>query len=238
MLKKKTESRNQHENVMNPGEIDLEHKLKELAPASVPEAMLDRFARAMDESRAEVRAARTKVVEVPLDRELTSLEETLGKLVPHGMPENMISRLDDAMSRWHEKVPLEEKVVSLNARAGAERRSLRPGWRAVAAMAVLGIGTAFLTEGNAGFGRVSDHRIPVHHKGEATPVVFTSAPGEARVSVLSTNDHGVMWTEEGLPVRCVEVESENEIRFENRKGEKIIIARPKKEITFTPVKFD
>ena len=49
-----------------------------------------------------------------MDAELNKLEEELKKLSPLGMPDDMISRLDNAMARWHEQVPVEEKIVPLN----------------------------------------------------------------------------------------------------------------------------
>ena len=72
-----------------------------------------------------------------MDAELNKLEEELKKLSPLGMPDDMISRLDSAMARWHEHVPVEEKIVPLNQEPAAATGNWL-GWRSVAAVAVMG----------------------------------------------------------------------------------------------------
>ena len=81
-----------------------------------------------------------------MDAELNKLEEELKKLSPQGMPDDMISRLDSAMARWHEHVPVEEKIVSLNPEP-AESTGNWLGWRSVAAVAVMGAAVALVTGG-------------------------------------------------------------------------------------------
>lgn len=220
-----------------PGEVGIENELRKITPVGLSGALLDRFSDAMEEAAAEVREEQNKVVEARLDDELSSLESSLRRLVPHGMPENMISRLDEAMSRWHEKVPLNEKIVPLKSLNKTRKRSVRPGWGAVAAMVVTGAGAALLTSEKADPARAATQRLPVRTESNTAPVVFT--PGDARASVVSANDRGILWTEDGRPVRCVEVELQNEVHFKNPLGEKLVFAEPKKrEVILKPVKFD
>lgn len=210
----------------------IEEDLKGMAPAMLSEGLVHRLAGAMDEAAAEG----AKVVSAGLQGDLADLEASLRSFVPRGMPENMISRLDEAMSRWHEKVPLEEKVVPLISSTGEERRFYRPGFPAVAAVALMGVGAALLMPGDLDEAPMVSRRIPVINPANPAPVVFT--PGDARSSVVSSNDRGVIWTEGGIPVRCFELEVNNEVFFTNERGEQLIIVQPKREVMFTPIKLD
>lgn len=223
---------------MNSDTIDIENELRDLQPARLSDSQLGRFSAAMDAAASDADSSRAKIVESPLGSELSSLERTLGNLVPHGMPENMISRLDEAMARWHEKVPLEEKVVALPSLNSSKQDSSRGGWRMVAAVAISGVAAAFLTSGPSGGEKLAVEKIPVRQEGSSAEVVFKPASGDVRQAVVEANDYGVFWTRDGMPYRFFEVESQAEVHFQNDKGEKLIIARPKKEISVTPVKFD
>lgn len=219
---------------MNLDTIQLEEELEKLAPARLSDSLLDRLDAAVMEA-SEMAPAEEKILVASSDSELSALEEGLRDLVPYGVPEDMISRLDEAMSRWHEEVPVEEKVVSIHPESVAKKS----GWlglRSVAAVGLLGAGVALMTSG----GRppvVADHQvIPDLSNGNASPIVFTS--NNAGASVVSANDHGVIWTKAGKPVRCMEVHVMNRVLFVNEKGERLIIEQPKREVRFTPVKFD
>jgi hypothetical protein len=139
------------------------------------------------------------------------------------------------MSRWHEEVPVDEKIVEIS--RGVKRgKSSFSGIRSVAAVAILGAVVAIFSS-NIFYepDRVAE-RIPDLTNGLTTPVVFI--PKNARASVVSAKDHGVVWTKGGQPLRCLEVHVNNKLQFVNERGEKLIIEQPKREVTFTPVKFD
>lgn len=223
---------------MDANETVVEETLKAMQPSPLSGRLLDRLAGAMDEagSRVEDRPS-DRILHPTLNGELADLEETLRELLPHGMPENMIGRLDEAMSRWHEKVPVEEKVVPLiQVTERSSKVSFRPRWRAVAAVALMGVGAAFLTSQNPADPSLTKKRIPVSVEADSTPVVFT--PDDARSLVLATNDHGVVWTENGLPVRCLEREVKKEVSFTGERGEQLTIARPVREVMFMVEKLD
>ena len=176
-----------------------------------------------------------KIIVASSDTELSDLEECLRRLVPYGVPENLISRLDNAMARWHEEVPIDEKIVEINPGVKSSSSSWY-GIRSVAAVAILGAGAAILSSNLFSEPNRVTERIPDLTNGLTTPVVFT--PKDARSSVVSAKDHGVVWTKGGQPLRCLEVQVNNELQFVNERGEKLIIEQPKREVTFTPVKFD
>jgi hypothetical protein len=220
---------------MDMDSITLENELKKLVPASLQDSLLDQLDGAMAAAVAEVTPSDEKIIVASLDTELSALEESLRGLVPYGVPKDLISRLDDAMARWHEEVPVDEKIVAINPDV-KRRSSSRYGIRSVAAVAILGAGAAILSSNLFSEPDRVTERIPDLTNGHATPVVFI--PKDARASVVSAKDHGVVWTKGGQPLRCLEVHVNNELQFVNERGEKLIIEQPKREVTFTPVKFD
>lgn len=220
---------------MESSSIVLETELKALVPTPMPMALLDRLDGAMSAAATEVSESGNKIIEASAHNGLSSLEEGLRGLVPFGVPEDMISRLDEAMSRWHEEVPVEEKIISIH-QEKKEKRAHWVGLRSVATVALLGAGVALLPHDFSGSPAATTQRIPVLTNGNNLPAVFT--PDDARASVVSANDRGVVWTKNGQPLRCVEVRVNNEVQFVNERGEKLILEQPKTEVRFTPVKFD
>ena len=215
--------------------ITLENELKKLVPIPLQDSLLDQLDDAMSDAANEISPSSEKIIVAALDTDLSDLEESLRRLVPYGVPEHLISRLDDAMSRWHEEVPVDEKIVEIS--RGVKRgKSSFSGIRSVAAVAILGAVVAIFSS-NIFYepDRVAE-RIPDLTNGLTTPVVFI--PKNARASVVSAKDHGVVWTKGGQPLRCLEVHVNNKLQFVNERGEKLIIEQPKREVTFTPVKFD
>ncbi|MDG1976728.1 MAG: hypothetical protein P8I39_09325 [Akkermansiaceae bacterium] len=215
--------------------ITLENELKKLVPIPLQDSLLDQLDDAMSDAANEISPSSEKIIVAALDTDLSDLEEGLRRLVPYGVPENLISRLDDAMSRWHEEVPVDEKIVEIS--RGVKRgKSSFSGIRSVAAVAILGAVVAIFSSNNFYEPDRVAERIPDLTNGLTTPVVFI--PKNARASVVSAKDHGVVWTKGGQPLRCLEVHVNNKLQFVNERGERLIIEQPKREVTFTPVKFD
>jgi hypothetical protein len=217
----------------------IEEELKKLSPVSLSGSLLDRLDTAMSVAADETSTVEEKIIVASSDTNLSALEESLRGLVPYGVPEDMISKLDEAMSRWHEEVPESEKVVPIHPQI-VPRRSSWLRLRSVAAVGILGAGVAFLTGGNqpapVADSIAGDQSIPILTNGYTVPAVFT--PHDARSSVVRANDHGVVWTEGGNPVRCLEVHVNNEVQFINERGEKLTIEQPKREVRFMSVKTD
>ena len=170
-----------------------------------------------------------------MDAELNKLEEKLKKLSPLGMPDDMISRLDSAMARWHEHVPVEEKIVPLN-QEPAESTGNWLGWRSVAAVALMGAGVAFISGG----GNPPENPSVASSMSKARVGISTAAftPSDARAKILSTNDVGVIWTKSGQAVRCMEVNATNTVYFQNEEGEQVIVEQPTREVVFLPARID
>ena len=213
----------------------LETELSHLTPTRISSSFLDRLDGAMSAAAAEVADSQSNIIEASDHTELSALEEGLKGLVPYGVPEDMISRLDEAMSHWHEEVPVEEKIIPIH-QERSEKRASWIGFRSVAAVALLGAGIAWMPQSYFSKPAATTQRIPVLNASHTSPAVFT--PNNARASVVSANDLGVVWTKSGQPLRCLEVRVNNEVQFVNERGEKLILEQPKVEVRFTPEKLD
>lgn len=215
--------------------INIEEELACLTPIALTDGLLSQLDNAMVTAVGEVSSPEEEVIITSTDPELAGLEQSLRSLSPHGMPDDLIARLDSAMQKWHEDVPIEEKVVPLHPQE--EKSGHWLGLRSVAAVGLLGAVSALMWNGGTAT-TVADEspRIPVLTNGAVTPVQFVSK--DARASVVSTNDHGVIWTKDGQPLRCIEVEVNNSLEFEADNGVLLTLEEPKREIRVVPAKFN
>ncbi|MBK1853920.1 hypothetical protein JO972_03035 [Verrucomicrobiaceae bacterium 5K15] len=88
------------ESILDAELLELEAQLAALVPCSLSV-----------ETTLRVEDAMHAAIEEKHDEELQSLESHLGQLAPAGMSADLVTRMAEAMDRWHEYVPLEEKLV-------------------------------------------------------------------------------------------------------------------------------
>lgn len=215
---------------------EVEAELLRLTPAALPEGFLFRLDVAMMSEAVKVSEPAEEVIVPTCDPELTDLEEGLRGLAPFGMPDDLIARLDQAMQRWHEDVPIEEKIIPMH--PASEAKSHWFGLRSVAAVAVLGAAVALIpgTLKKSDSAVADSPRIPVTTVDAIAPASFVSR--DAHSSVVSANDHGVIWTKNGKALRCLEVEVKDSLEFVNDDGDHLFIEKPKHEVRFVPLNFD
>jgi len=220
---------------MDPDMTRLEAELASLKPVALSDDFLSRLDGAMVEAADEMARPAREVIVATSDPGLVELEEGLRMLSPSGMPDDLIARLDQAMQRWHEDVPVEEKVIPMRPIEAAGSGWI--GFRSVAAVGILGAAMALMwSGGKSGEDLAEAPRIPVLTNGAVSPAAFFSR--DAKASVVSANDHGVVWTRGGQALRCLEVEVNNSLEFVNENGDLIIIEKPNREVRFVPAKFD
>ena len=80
-----------------------------------------------------------------MDEELREIEDQLDQLAPAAMPDDMLARMEQAMEKWHEHVPVEEKIVPFEP-VQQDKGSLRTfnTWASAAAVALISVGSSFL----------------------------------------------------------------------------------------------
>lgn len=202
---------------------DIEDALKAIRPASLAPASMDRFLAAV-EGRG-----------LAADPALGSLESTLGSMTPRAV------RIEatDAMLATVSAVPfpVDEKVVLFPGSPKAAEKSVsrRPWYAAAAAVAVAGAFSAMMVEQprvktGSSFASV-ESRIPSRQPTGFVPASVGSGLEEAR-------DEGVMWTNDGKPVRMVRVIYMDKAKYRNAQGEIIEVERPRVEYLMVPEKID
>ncbi|MGC6427052.1 MAG: hypothetical protein ACON5H_08665 [Akkermansiaceae bacterium] len=167
-----------------------------------------------------------------MESDLQKLEAELRKLTPCEMQDDLVARLDEAMCRWHESVPVEEKVVSLSGPEVPARESWFQ-WRAVAAVAIFGVAAAlFLTQespsNDAGLAKVNQAGIP-----HAT---FT--PREAKAQIVGFQNQGFVTSSSGQTYQAVGVKVSNQVHYQNRNGDRAKLEKPTYEVIYVPLDVD
>jgi len=228
---------------MNSDFLDIEETLAAMKPL---EMSADLFARLDD---AMCHAHETAEAEEEVD-----IAEELSDLMPSAMSPELFARLDDAMARWHETVPVEEKVIPLNQEdvEKAKKESSWLGWKSAAAVALFGGTMALMSTGT-----VEQNTAPVmvSHPANLNSVssrpsvslsdnhpniipASTFRPGGAQSDILSAENRGVVWTQNGQAVQCIELKVSDQVQFKNQNGEQLTIQKPKTQIFLFPIKVD
>jgi hypothetical protein len=214
---------------------ELEQQLAGLEPSALTEDLLARMEQSVNHQQH------------PIDEEgnLDELEVHLGQMAPSSMPMDMLGRMTRAMDRWHEHVPVEEKVVSFGGRNPAPvRRQFGAGMlSAAAAVAMLGAVTAlvlprFFHPAQSVGVVATDDRV-VEPDFEVTTVVEPRdawlLPDSLSHKVTNTSDRGIVMTRDNIPHRCIRVDYVDRLKVQDEEGREIEIERPSVDIMLFPV---
>lgn len=219
--------------------LKLEQQLQTLVPCSIPQGMMNRIEQSM---------LATGESSPPAEDDFDDLEIHLGHIAPTAMPEDMLGRMVRAMDRWHEHVPVEEKVVPFGEKqtSTAERQQARKRmFAAAAAVALLGAVTAltlprFSKDPQISTASVASTHTITHDPGNT--VMVDVAPRDALFlpdslshKVTKTSDHGVVMTRDNTPHRCIRVDYIDRIKVQDDEGREIEIERPGVDYMLLPV---
>lgn len=237
----------QHPMLMNSDIQNIEEILTELEPQPLSADLLARLDHAMSQAD-EIEESPDISSEEELDISLK-----LSELDPCPISSELILRLDHAMSRWHESVPLEEKVVALNQeQVNKPSSSHWLGWKSAAAVAILGVSMAFLT------GERPEAHSPDIVRNEAImlspseknivgtsvqdpnirPASYTFRPRHSQADFVGATERGLLRTQDGQVLRCVELKVNNKFKFKNARGETITVQAPRTQLFLSPLTVD
>lgn len=202
---------------------DIEDALKAIRPASLAPASMDRFLAAVEGRGLAAEPA------------LRSVESSLESMTPLAVR----SQVTDAMLSTVSAVPfpVDEKVVLFpgSSKPADKSASRRPWYAAAAAVAVAGAFSAMMVDQppvkSARPLAATDSAIPSRQPTGFVPASVGSGLEEAK-------DEGVMWTNDGKPVRMVRVIYMDKAKYRNAQGEIIEFERPRVEYLMVPEKID
>jgi len=232
--------------------LELESQLAALVPCTMSAETTLRMEDAMHNA-----------LEEKHDEELQDLESHLGQLAPAGISSDMVTRMAQAMDRWHEYVPLEEKLVPFGDRdesASEKIKEFSPSrkssgygmFAAAAAVALLGAAAALviphINKPTAG-GTVADSGTSIDipsaplDSRNLHSVDVSNAPREAWLEpgslshkITNTVDVGVMVTRDNVLHRNIRIEYVDRIKVIDEEGREIEINRPGVQYMLIPVK--
>lgn len=241
-----------HEDKLTPELLEIERQLSALEPCALSEDLVARVEKSVHISTGAE------------DAELAELEQHLGHITPAAMPSDMISRMARAMDRWHEYVPVEEKIVEFGEQAlegavdsgtdsgagkitpGHSRRGHSAGMlAAVAAVALFGAVSALVmphfhhptSPGNGVVASVDSKSSDddVRVTSKVQPRDAWLVPDSLSHKVTSTSDRGVVMTRDNTPHRCIRVEYTARMIVLDEDGREIEIKRPSIDYMLLPV---
>ena len=189
----------------------------------------------------------------PAAAEFDDLEIHLEQMAPASMPEDMLGRMVRAMDRWHEHVPVEEKVVPFGENADAQNLNQKSGRKAygggmiaaAAAVAMLGAVAALVlprvmnsSESNNSVVVVGDDSIGGSNSMGSVvnqPHDAWLVPDSLSHNVTNTRDQGVVMSRDNTPHRCIRVDYINKMKVQDDEGREIEIERPGSNYMLLPV---
>jgi hypothetical protein len=205
---------------MDPEFQDIEDTLKGLRPAAPDAACMERLLAAV-EGRLQSTAA-----------PLAGLEQRLESMTPLALQ----PAVADAMLATVSKVPfpVDEKVVLFPgaSKAAASAQARRPWYAAAAAVAVAGAFSAFMIDGGG-----ASKAAPLAEKSEVR-ARDGFMPASVGTGLGDASDEGVVWTQDGKPVRMVRVIYKDRVMYRDAAGKVIEIERPRVEYLMVPEKID
>ena len=243
------------EDQLDPELLALETQLASLVPSALPSTVIELV---HDEVNLSMIDAATDVH----DAELKDLEEHLGILSPAGLPTDVLARMSQAMDRWHEHVPVEEKVVPFGKSKkpdhlqeeirSAKTSSSSSMYAAAAAVALLGAATAIffpvwnnketpmLTSGERDLVTGPDitaSAIPLGNKVDISTELPNAwlVPDSLSHNVTHTTDAGVLMTRDNIPHRSIRIDYVDRIKVLAEDGREIEINRPGVQYMLIPV---
>ena len=169
-----------------------------------------------------------------MDGELKQFEEDLERLAPAGMPEGLISRMEEAMAGWQDAAPGgDEKVVPFPAAEKEDQGgSSRGFWSAAAAVALLGAVVAFMLPDQK-----SDEVVAVP-SAESNYAAASFAPTNLDRNIIQASDGGVVFTNGDRPHRLVRVEYLDHVEYRNAAGAELHLEKPSVNFVLIPLETD
>ena len=225
----------------------LESQLSALVPASLPQSLLFQMSDSMD------------IAESTEEQVYHDLEHDLAQMETPALPEDVLNRMVSAMDRWHENVPLEEKVVSFDSSSVQEcdskkavpaRKRSGVNYAAAAAVALLGAVAALVAPGlNQGSSSVAveasgelinqpEIQQSVNVNNVAQPRDAWLVPDSYSHNVTNTTQRGVVMSKDNTPHRVIQIDYTDSVKFLNKEGHEFEIERPGVNMLLVPVDVD
>lgn len=204
---------------------DLEAKLQGQAAVELDDALLDRLEAAAEGSLTQISAEDLK------------FEAQLRAIQPQGLSETLLQNLEAKV----EGLPAPSQVRILpfpGVRADREQTAARkqPVWAAAAAVAVLGVITAFLIDPMSDPDSGIADSQPTPPTEFSTPRAFVPAavPAEFTRALSHTQDQGIIWDDNKEPHSVLKVTYTDRVSLKREDGSTYEVEKPRVEYYLVP----
>ena len=178
-----------------------------------------------------------------MDDELGEIENQLEQISPAVMPDDMLARMEQAMERWHESVPLEEKIVAFEpAQQEKGRLKFFNTWASAAAVALIAA-TSYLVYNDGGSPEAimanQDEMIadPLAQVVQSPNIKHVVPASNTRfdTQVKRASNDAITYDGQGRAMRLMQVEFEDEVTVRGRDGKIYKVKQPRIEYYAVPV---
>lgn len=185
-----------------------------------------------------------------MDQELQELESQLEKLSPKGMPTDMVARMVEAMDRWQDTVPAEEKIVPFQAvgseRAGAGRFNV---WATAAAVTLMGaVGVVLMNPVGGDRSAVAKTTVPDVAEPSVDFLIGGNTGGGKNVVGVSNGamdrevaddpTQKIVFDGKGRAHRLVRIDYKDKMTLTGKDGEQVTVEKPVVEYYLVPVQVE
>lgn len=178
-----------------------------------------------------------------MDEELREIEDQLEQLAPAAMPDDMLARMEQAMEKWHEHVPVEEKIVPFEP-VQQDKGSLRTfnTWASAAAVALIAAASFVVFKGGDATVPSIANTLPLSSDPIAEIVpsqnisnVVPASNTQFDSSVTGASKDIITYDAKGRPMRVMQVEFQDEVTVRGRDGKTYKMKQPRIEYYAVPV---
>ncbi len=179
-----------------------------------------------------------------LDNDLKELEKHLAELSPTSLSEDMLSRMEDAMTSWEIHLPVEEKIIPFQPiseniaeeqpEQKVNNKSHFPVWSAAAAVALMGaVGAVFMQDTTTG-----DNNAPIAFN-QATPnsseITAASLPKHFSHNLTNASNAGITYAGNDQPYKVIKIEYTKDVTSKDKAGKETTRKEPTFEFILLPV---
>ena len=223
------------DNNLDAALLEVENQLQSMKPLALSGELIRNMSERMDAMNEEALT----------QDEVKELEEGIAMMATPELPEEILDRMVKAMDRWHEGVPVEEKVVSFDGTSPSpklsevEVSSQTRFWKysAAAAVALLGSAAALLIPTNDQGSQVITNNINTVEDGHIVPNVQSNpviippedawlVPDSFSHNVMNTKEQGIIFSEDNKAHRLIQLEYVDKVKLLDKNGDEIEVSSP------------
>lgn len=179
-----------------------------------------------------------------MDEELREIETKLEQMAPAAMPDDILARMEQAMERWQEFVPVEEKVIPFQAET-QPKKGLRffNVWASAAAVTLVAATSFMVLSDDKAEETVVANSPIVDEPVLASSVmpaqnidkVIPASNAQFQTQITESSNGVIAYDAKGRPIRVMQLGFEDEVTVRDSDGRVYKVKQPRIEYYAVPV---